>query len=194
MLWKRVAIATAVVLAGGAAPLTAQRADDAAIAAQKTAMEKLAWMDGTWRGPGSTQIATGTYTVTQTERIGPMLGGTLRVIEGKGYNPDGSVGFNAFAIISYDPATKAYVMRSYAGGRVGNFPLVPTESGTTKGYYWEIPAGPATIRYTATYDGTAWRETGERIVPGKPGQRFFEMTLNRVGKTDWPAAGTLPPR
>lgn len=194
MQWKQLAIGAALVVASGAAPVIAQRADPAMIAAQKAAIEKLAWMDGTWRGPGATQTGTGTYTVTQTERIGPMLDGTVKVLEGKGYNPDGTVGFNAFAIISYDPATKAYVLHSYAGGRVGTFPLVPTESGTTKGYYWEIPAGPATIRYTATYDGTVWHEVGDRIVPGKPAQRFFEMTLNRVGNTDWPAAGTLPPR
>ncbi len=194
MRWNQIALATATVIVASAAPAIAQRDDAAVIATQKAAMDKLAWMDGTWRGPGSTQAATGAYRVTQTERIGPMLDGTIRVLEGKGYNPDGTVGFNAFAIISYDPATKAYVLHSYTGGRVGTFALVPTESGTTKGYYWEIPAGPAMIRYTATYDGATWREVGERIVPDKPAQRFFEMTLNRVGKTDWPAAGTLPPR
>lgn len=126
MHWKKVAVAAAMALAGVAAPGVAQRADPGLMAEQKAAINKLSWMDGTWRGPGSTQSPTGTYTVTQTERIGPMLDGSVKVLEGKGYNPDGSVGFNAFAIISYDPATKAYVLHSYAGGRVGDFPLVPS--------------------------------------------------------------------
>jgi hypothetical protein len=37
-------------------------------------------------------------------------------------------------------------MRSYAQGRVGDFAFKPTADG----FAWEIPAGPVTIRYTAT--------------------------------------------
>lgn len=168
----------------------AQQMPDARIAEQRAAMAKFAWMDGTWRGPATSQLPSGAHSVTQTERIGPMLDGTVRVLEGKGYNADGSVGFNAFATISFNPQTNGYVMHSYAQGQVGDFKIMPSD----QGYIWEIPAGPMTIRYTATYDGTVWREVGERIVPGRPPQRFFEMTLNRVGKTDWPAAGALPPK
>jgi len=40
----------------------------------------------------------------------------------------------------------------------------------------------------------AWREVGDRIIPGKEPVRFFEMNLQRVGKTDWPAAGPVRPK
>ena len=172
-----------------AMPVTAQQADPAALAAQKEAQAKLAWMDGTWRGPAVTRGPGGEHKVTQTERIGTMLGGTLRVIEGKGFNPDGSVGFNAFAVLSFDPAKKAYDLRSYAQGRSGDFVLTPTADG----YVWEIPAGPATIRYTATLKDKVWTEIGERVVPGQAPVQFFEMHLTRVADTAWPDSGAMTP-
>jgi hypothetical protein len=171
------------------APVRAQQADTAALAAQKEAQARLAWMDGVWRGPAVTRGPGGEHKVTQTERIGTMLGGTLRVIEGRGFNPDGTVGFNAFAVISYDPASKAYDFRSYAQGRSGDFVITPTADG----YVWEIPAGPATIRYTATLKDKVWTEIGERIVPSQPAMPFFEMHLTRIGDTTWPNGGAMTP-
>jgi hypothetical protein len=167
------------------------RSDPAAlITAQREAMAPLAWMDGVWRGPAWTILESGEKrTVTQTERIGPFLDGSVKVMEGRGYDADGKVGFNAFAILSYSPEKKGYVLHSHAMGRVGDFALKPTADG----YVWEIPAGPMTIRYTATVKDGTWREVGDRIVPGKEPARFFEMNLKRVGNTDWPAAGAVPP-
>jgi hypothetical protein len=171
-------------------PGAAQVADTNALAAQKTALDKFAWMDGTWRGPAITKGPGGEHRVTQTERIGPTLGGTLRVVEGKGFNPDGSVGFNAFAVISWDAQKQAYDFHSYAQGRSGSFMIRPTADG----YVWEIPAGPMTIRYTATIRDGDWLEVGDRVMPGQEPVRFFEMHLKRVGDTDWPAAGAVPPK
>jgi hypothetical protein len=158
------------------------------LAAQREAMTALRFMDGVWRGPAWTIFASGVkQQVTQTERIGPFLDGTVKVIEGRGYGEDGKVAFNALAIISYDPGTKTYSMRSYARGMQGDFALVPSADG----YVWEIPAGPATIRYTATIKDGTWHEVGERIAAGKAPVRIFEMNLTRVGETDWPAAGAV---
>jgi len=172
------------------APAAAQNADPQAIAAQREAMGRLAWMDGIWRGPATTQTPSGPHSITQTERIGPMLGGTLKVMEGRGYNADGSTGFNAFGILSYDPATSTYRLHSYAQGRAGDFVLTPTGDG----YVWTIPAGTFSIRYTATLAAGTWTEVGDRLVPGQPPQRFFEMRLSRASDTDWPAANGPDPR
>ena len=183
--------AAALILA--AAPLSgaaAQVADPAMLDAERVAIAKLGWMDGTWRGPASTMTPGGEHKVTQTERIGTMLGGTIRVIEGKGYNPDGTPGFNAFGVVSYNPATRAYALHSYAQGYAGDFKLTLTADG----YVWEIPAGPMTIRYTATVAGTTWHEVGDRIVPGQAPQRIFDMMLTRVGDSDWPGAGGMAPK
>lgn len=160
----------------------------ALIAAQREAMKAFAAMDGVWRGPAWTMLPSGKHEITQTERIGPFLDGSVKVIEGRGYNADGSVGFNAFGIISYDPATKVYTLHSHAMGQAGDFVIKPTADG----YTWEIPAGPMTIHYTAVIKDGTLREVGDRIMPGKDPVRFFEMNLKRVGDNDWPAAGAIP--
>lgn len=172
-------------------PATAntQDANGAAIAEQRAAMKRFAWMQGVWRGPGNGVNRSGPYTVTQTERIGPFLGGTVIVMEGKGYNPDGGIGFNAFGILSYDVPTKSYKLHSYALGYAGDFALTPTENG----YVWEIPAGPgAVVRYTATFIDGTWTEVGDYVAGSQPPRRIFVMTLKRVGNTDWPEAGGVP--
>ncbi|HKK21276.1 MAG TPA: DUF1579 domain-containing protein, partial [candidate division Zixibacteria bacterium] len=132
----------------------------------------------------------GKHELTQTERVGPFLDESVRVIEGRGYEPDGSVGFNALAVISYDLRKSEYSMRSYAMGQVGDFVITPTSNGFT----WEIPAGPMTIRYTATIDDSTWTEVGDRVMQGKDPVRIFEMHLTRIGNTDWPSGGAVPPK
>lgn len=174
------------LLLAAATPAPAQQADPAVIATHRVAIDKLAWMDGVWRGQATVRTPSGELRLTQTERVGPMLDGTVRVIEGKGYMADGRVGFNAFAVVSFDPRTNAYTFRSYTGGHSGNFPATVEANG----YRWETPAGPnAVVRYHARLENGRWRETGERVVQGQAPQQFFDMTLTRVGDTSWPASG-----
>ncbi len=165
---------------------------EAMLRQQREAMKKLAYMNGVWRGPAWTVLPNGQkHHITQTERIGPFLDGTLKVIEGRGYEPDGKASFNAFGVISYDLQKKQFVMRSYAQGYSGDFELKMNDAG----YSWEVPAGPGTtIRYTATVKEGAWKEVGDRIVKDQEPVRFFEMELKRVGDSDWPSAGTIPPK
>lgn len=126
-----------------------QRDPAPVIAAQVEAMKVFASMDGVWRGPAWTLLPNGEKrNITQTERIGPFLGGSVKVIEGRGYTADG--------------------------------------------YAWEVPAGPATIRYVATIKDGTLREVGDRVVADKPPFRIFEMELKRVGDTSWPAGAPVP--
>jgi len=186
-------IGLALALAMAAAPASAQHPDSAAlVAAQTEALRTFAMMDGVWRGPATALLPDGSrQTFIQTERIGPFLGGSIRVIEGRGYGEDGTVRFNAFGIISYDVARRAYTLHSHAQGQRGDFALTPTADG----YTWEIPAGPgATIRYAAIIRHGELHEVGDRIVVGREPQRVFDMRLKRIADTDWPAAGAVPPR
>jgi hypothetical protein len=183
-------VAFLLVLITAAPAFSQSRPDpEALLDAQRGAMEPLAFLDGAWRGPAWTITPEGERVeLTQTERVGTFLDGSVRIIEGRGYRADGSVGFNALAILSFDPGTTRYTLHSYAHGQVGDFAFTPRDDG----YTWEIPAGPMIIRYTAVFEGGTWRETGDRIVPGQEPVRFFEMTLTRLGDTDWPAAGSVP--
>lgn len=182
-----------LLIAGLSSAAVAQSRPDPAklIEAQKTAMAALAFMDGNWRGKATTTAPSGDkLTITQTERIGSMLDGAVKVIEGRGYTPEGKLAFNSFGTISYNPATSAYSLRSHAMGRSGEFPVTALPSG----FSWEIPAGPMTIRYTATIKDGVWREVGDRIEAGKEPVRFFEMELKRLGDSTWPAAGIVGPQ
>jgi hypothetical protein len=163
----------------------------ALIASQREAMAAFVKMDGVWRGPASTILPSGEkHHVTQTERVGPFLDGSVKVIEGRGYEADGRVSFNAFGTISYDPRTRAYNLRSHAQGMVGDFVIKPTADG----YTWDIPMGPVTMRYTATIKDGVLKEVGDRVEAGKEPTRVFEMELKRVGDTTWPAEGAIPPK
>ena len=180
----------AALMVGAVVPLrNAQRDPAPLLAAQREAMKRLSYLDGVWRGSAWTMLPSGEkHTITQTERVGPFLDGAVRVVEGRGYDADGSVGFNTLGIISYDQDRKAYSMKSYAQGRTGDFVVTPSANG----FSWEIAAGPMTIRYTATIDAGTWHEVGDRIASGQSPVRFFEMTLTRVGDTTWPAGDAVP--
>lgn len=180
----------ALSLACAAAPVLAQQADPAVLAAQREAMADLDWMNGEW--VGTAEIMTGigqTRTLRHTERIGPMLDGTIKVIEGHSYENDGSTGFNAFAILSWDAAQDRYVMRSYAQGHAGDFPLEITPTG----WKWSTPARGGEIQYTTVHTDGGWTETGDFVAPGREPMRVITLSLTRRGDSGWPAAGAVAP-
>jgi hypothetical protein len=180
---------TAAVLAC-AAPAVAQRADPAVLAEQREALSALDWMNGEWRGTAEIMTAPGQYrTIRHTERIGPMLDGTIKVIEGHSYEADGSTAFNAFAILSWDRENNRYVMRSYAAGRAGDFPLETTSTGWT----WSTPSQGGEVRYTTVHTDGGWTETGYFIAPGREPMRVITLSLTRSGDSDWPVAGAVAP-
>lgn len=159
--------------------------------ALKDALAKLARLHGVWKGTArGVNPDRSTYEVTQVERVGPLLGGDILVIEGRGYLGDRSTGFNAFGVISFDPRTQKYEFRSYAQGRAGTFPFELTDTG----YVWQVPAGPgAIVRFTAVVEDQRWREVGEYIREGAPPVQTFEMNLTRQGDTDWPLGAPPAP-
>lgn len=165
---------------------------EAMMSSQRAAMEALSFMDGAWRGTAWTMGPDGKrHDLTQTERVGPLLGGTVKLVEGRGYEADGRTSFNALGVISYNPATRKYSIQSYASGQAGAFPL----EAKSNGFIWQIPAGPgAIVRFTATIQGGNWHEIGERVAEGAPPMKIFEMRLTRLGDTKWPAADAVPPR
>src|SRR5438128_12688980 len=97
-------LATLALLMTGGVTLTALGQQDPAtlIAAQREAVVRLSVMDGVWRGPAWTILPSGEkHTVTQTEPIGPVLVGSVKVIEGQVYDPDGKGTFNAVGNTCY---------------------------------------------------------------------------------------------
>jgi hypothetical protein len=163
----------------------------AMMAAEREAMGKLAMLDGAWRGTAWTITPRGKIEVVHTERVGLMLAGTVRMIEGRSYLPNGTIPFVALGIISFNPGNGSYRMRSYAQGMAGDFAI----NVTADGYAWEVPAGPgAVIRYRATVANGAWKEAGFRVAGSGEPVEVFEMNLKRIGETRWPVGEPVPMR
>ncbi|MGB3627313.1 MAG: hypothetical protein WA989_15885 [Henriciella sp.] len=145
---------------------------------------------GTWVGEAHGRSMSGdTYDIVQTERVGPMLSGDIAVIEGRGYSDDGTLAFNAFAVV-HCKTPEACKMQSYVDGRSGNFDLVPTETG----FEWTIPLpNEAKVVYTATLEGDVWTEVGHyHPLEGEPVETV-RLRVTRTGDTDWPGEGALVP-
>jgi hypothetical protein len=159
--------------------------------AQRAAAGALDFLDGEWRGEAVITTPGGRMTLTQTERVGSLLGGSVKVIEGRGYAADGSTQFNAMAVLSWDERTGRYGFRSWANGHTGEYPFERTEDG----FRWEIPAGPnAKVQYVAVVRDGIWREVGDYVAEGQPPRRIIEMRLTRLGDAEWPAGGAVAPR
>lgn len=185
-------LAALACCASAIAPAAAQAPDTPALlAAQRQAMQALAAMDGVWRGTARVTLPDGkTRELVQTERVGSMLGGSIKVIEGRGHGADGSLDFNAFAVVSFSPATGKYSLSSWAQGLKGDFSFEPRPDG----FVWTMNFGSTSVRHTAVVQKGSWTEVGERLVEGQPPVRLVEMKLRRIGSTDWPAAGAVAAR
>lgn len=184
----RLALAVVAVSMATLTPAVARQQDAAGSPAQREAMARLAFMDGEWRGTAVINGPGGRVTLTQTERVGPHLGGSVRLVEGRGYAADGTTQFNAFAIIAWDQPTQAYTFRAYAQGYQGDYPFEATEDG----FRWQTPAGPgATIQYVATIKDGRWHEVGHYVREGQTPLPYIEMDLRRVGDSDWPSGGAV---
>lgn len=175
-----------------AAPLSAQMEElnsAALIARQRAALDQFAWMDGVWRGTVTSASPEGTIELVQTERVGTMAGGTMRVIEGRGYGADGTLEFNAAATITYDAVAGQFIMNSTARGMTAR----PWFRTTADGFEWGMESGPVSISYIARYKDGEWIEEGFMAFPGQTKRQFMTMRLQRVGDTDWPGAGAVGP-
>ena len=183
-------LAVLAVSAAALTPAVAQQQNPAGSQTQRDAMARLAFMDGEWRGTAVINGPGGRMSLTQTERVGTHLGGSIRVVEGRGYAADGTTQFNALAVIAWDERTQAYTFRAYAQGHQGDYPFEATEDG----FRWQTPAGPgATIQYVATIKDGRWHEVGHYVREGQTPLPYIEMDLRRVGDSDWPGAGAVAP-
>jgi hypothetical protein len=189
------ACASAAAAQPAEAPITPEAAaagpwDPAArLAAQREAMKALAFMDGEWRGTASAEGAPGE--MRHTERVGTLLDGTVRLVEGRAYDSAGKTRFNAFAVISYDPVRKTYTMHTHAMGFAGNYPLTVLPDG----FSWSHPDRPGSVvRYRATIKDGEWHEVGERVAGNAPPVKTVELRVRRTGASAWPQAGEVKPR
>jgi hypothetical protein len=182
--------AAGCLLAASVAPAVAQAPNAALQSKQQAAMKALAFLDGEWAGPAEAHERTGTFKMTQTERVGTLLDGTIRLVEGRAFDVKGKTLFNAFAVISYEVPRSRYVITSYASGYTTTTELKVKPDG----FEWEVPAGPsATMQFSAVVKNGTWTEVGDYVGSDGAKKRTFQMTVKRRGTSEWPA-GTVVPR
>lgn len=156
------------------------------------AMHRLDFLLGEWEGDGWIVLGRGERRAFhQAETVRPAAGGAVVIVDGLGKSTDpgreGAVIHQAFAIVSYDSATKAYRWRAFRA--TGEETLAVPQIGDST-LVWAMGVGPdgraGRIRFTITLTSAGtWHEVGDFVQPGAPadaaGTRFFEMTLGRRG-------------
>lgn len=163
--------------------LAAPTATDPTIEVQR-ALSHLAAFDGVWSGPVERIDPDGkVIKLAMIARVGPMLDGTIRVLEERTGTLDGRPVFHLVAVFSFASTTQEYTIHTYARGRVGSAVLHPTPDG----YFFEMPGEDgATMRFTWKVGDGGWRETVERLVAGHPPFAEARIQLKRTGTSDWP--------
>jgi hypothetical protein len=151
------------------------------VAAQRAAMQKLAYMAGKWQGEGWMESGGVRHGFRGGEIIQEKLGGLALLIEGTFYDldhPDRQTPVHStLGVISYVPSTSTYRFLSWlASGRSGEQELVLRENG----WEWRLESSWGTIRYVMQLrPGGEWFEIGERSSDGETWHKFFEMTLRK---------------
>lgn len=152
----------------------AEKKADPAMDAMK-ALPSLAgrWEGGGWMKRGKDE----TFRFVGEERVEQRLDGRLLLVEGRHFAADKSrVVHHAFAVISWDEASKGYRFRSYlADGKQGDFAARMEGDALI----WEMPTPSGMIRYTITVGDGKWKEVGH-MQRGDQWYQFFEMNLDKV--------------
>lgn len=176
---RRTTFLTAAIAVALPALLPGQAPD---ASAARAAIERLNSMVGRWRGEAWMAREGGQRAQTvMTETVERKLGGTVLLIEGLGQAPaegggEPRVVHHALAVLSFEPRTGSYQMRSYlANGLSGDFAVALVEGGVS--WSREVPGG--TVRNTARFTADEWHEVGEFSRDGTTWTQVMEIRLRR---------------
>jgi hypothetical protein len=168
-------VAVSIVMIGNA--LAAQAPDPAAT---KAALARLDFMIGRWEGDAWQLRGTERVQTRMLEIVERKLGGTALLVEGRGTmtapGAEERVVHHALGIISFEPNTGKYTLRSYlATGQSGEFELTLVDGGVM--WMRDVPGGR--IRNTARFTENGWHEVGEFSRDGTAWTQTMEMRLRR---------------
>lgn len=165
------------LLFGMVQPSLAQRPDYSAACRQ--AMTKLAYLAGDWEGKATVISQNGPLEIRQTEHVEWRLQDLLLVIEGTGRIPSGEIGFQAFAVVNFDPTDQQYKLRSYVKEGLATNAYFKVVAPNQFEWGFDVPTGKT--RYYIHLDEIAktWKETGEYSADGVTWRKFIDLSLNR---------------
>ncbi|MEM9556565.1 MAG: hypothetical protein AAGC60_20065 [Acidobacteriota bacterium] len=176
-----VALAFLGVLLASSSVAHATESPRAQVAAQHEAMQKVAWLVGSWHGEGWIEYQPGErMSFRSTETVGSYLDGLVLVIEGLHHDAaSGDVIHHAIGMLSSDPQADLLRFRTHlSNGRAAD------STGHLEGdaFVWSPPTPPGVaIRYTIRRDAGDWFEIGEMSRDGgSTWRQTFEMRLQRT--------------
>jgi len=145
----------------------------------KSAMAKLAILEGQWQGTGWIQQGNSRSEFSQTEDVQSKLDGTTLLIEGKGYEND-MLKFNAMAIASFDPIADKYRFHSFLND--GRFTAAEGWFDDENVFHWQFAVpSRGTVRYTIVLTEESWQEKGAfNPVNTEQWYPFMEMNLTKI--------------
>jgi hypothetical protein len=152
---------------------------------QREAIDKLAWLEGEWRGVAWMMTGPDTrHTADQWEKVSRAAGGTVLAIQGIGKARDagaetGMTVHDAFAVLYWDGSRNQYTVRSFVA--TGHTLEAKAEVGDRR-LVWSFEHPQAGLtRYTITLTPAGeWREVGEASRDrGATWYQFMEMTLKK---------------
>jgi hypothetical protein len=138
-----------------------------------------AFMVGQWAGPAWLMTPDGErQPLHQTERVQPMLGGTILLIEGTGREggPEGAIVFQAVGILSYDADADQYYLDAFRDGRHVRAEMTSVAHGAE----WGFDVGGRQIRNVMRLEDGRWYETSDVVLENGSSFRVVEFTLERV--------------
>lgn len=184
------AVLAAVGLPGSSPSLHAQSTPaqpapgQAYIPAPPEQMQALAWLEGEWSGEGWMERAGNRMPFRGGETVDWRMGDHVLVVEGAftiDVAGESVPVHRALGILSWNPNTAAHQFRTYtAQGAMGEAHTADVSADRIV-WSFEAPDG-STMRYTIRHtEDDRWFEEGHVSTDGETWQKFFEMSLHRVG-------------
>jgi hypothetical protein len=156
----------------------AAQAPDAPLA--QAGIARLEFMIGRWRGEAWQLRGNERVQTQMVETVDRKLGGAVLLVEGRGTiaipGAEDRVVHHALGVISFDPGSARYTLRSYlATGQSGEFVLTLVDGGVS--WTREVPGG--SVRNTARFTSNEWHEIGEFSADGTTWRQIMELRLRR---------------
>jgi hypothetical protein len=172
-----------LILLAAPAPALAQTQS----AANSAEMRKLDFLLGAWEGEGWVDFGPGRRHATKVkESAQGKAGGSVLTFEGLGKarapgKDEEIVVHSAFGVVWYDGEAKRFRMMAWREGRSVDADITVGEKSLVWGFR-DQRVGQ--IRFTIKLDEAGrWFEIGEISRDGTNWNKFFEMTLKRVGES-----------
>lgn len=146
---------------------------------QKTAMRKLAMIEGQWKGTGWIMTQQGKKSFRQTEHVQFMTDGVTMQVIGKGVDSLDNVIHDAFGLFFYNAEKGKYEFQTHISK---GYHTVAEAGFEEEKFIWSFQNPYAgTMRYTIWVNEKGqWVEIGEMSRDGTNWFQFFAMKLDRV--------------